>query len=649
MSATVATVPTTAPTSTTTTAPTTGAATATNGAPTTTGAPATNPQGQQGQTQGQGAPAASASLYVGDLAPEVLERDLFELFSVVGPIYSIRVLRDSVSRRSLGYAYVNFSNIQDAERALDTLNYQPVKGRAIRIMWKQRDPALRRSGVGNIFIKNLDKTVDSRTLHDTFSQFGNIISCKVVGDDTGDSRGFGFVQYQTQEEADHAIKKVNGNKMGNSDKKVTVTHFKHATDRPSSKFSNVFVKNLPKTVNEDDFVAFFKKFGPITSGVLRTTEDGSSLGFGFLQFELVEDAEQAVEAVNGTKAFDDEFELYCGPHMKKHQRAMVNKKKAEQRRQETAAKHQGNNLYIKHLDEGSNDETLRKEFARFGSITSAKIVVDEKGVCKGFGYVCFSNQEEATRAVTEMNGKMLGSKPLFVALHQSRPVRQAQLSQQRGPMMRNAGFQGQMPFAQPGMPFIYPGAAARPGMVIMPGNVPARFYPQRGPMIGNQGGRNAQNRAPYNRQPRAGQIQGPVAPVGAPMPVQQQAGAGGVQYKGNVRNPQRPGGSAPAVPQTAPVSAPATTVQAPTGGSTEFTSKLANATPEQQKQMLGERLFVQIAPNHGQLAGKITGMLLDGLDVDELLHLIEDNAALKEKVDVAIEALQQHQQQEAAK
>lgn len=633
MSATVATAPSNSTTATTTAS--------TNGQ-------ATQGQGQsqsQGQTQGQGAPAASASLYVGDLAPEVLERDLFELFSVVGPIYSIRVLRDSVSRRSLGYAYVNFSNIQDAERALDTLNYQPVKGRPIRIMWKQRDPALRRSGVGNIFIKNLDKTVDSRTLHDTFSQFGNIISCKVVGDDTGDSRGFGFVQYQTQEEADFAITKVNGNKI--MDKKVTVTQFKHATDRPSSKFSNVFVKNLPKTITEEDFVNFFKKFGDITSGVLKTDESGGSLGFGFLQFDSHEDAEKAVVAVNGTKAFDDELEVYCGPHMKKHQRAIVNKKKAEQRRQETAAKHQGNNLYIKHLDENFTDESLRKEFSRFGTITSAKIVADEKGVCKGFGYVCFSNQEEATRAVTEMNGKMLGSKPLFVALHQPRPVRQAQLAQQRGPMMRGAGFHGQIPF-QPGMPFLYPGAAARPGMVLMPGNVPSRFYPQRGPMMGNQGGRNAQRGAPYNRQPRTGQMPGPVAPV-PNMPVQQQAGAG-VQYKGNVRNPQRPGGPiAPAVPQAAPV-ATAAPVQATSGSSTEFTSKLANANPEQQKQMLGERLFVQIAPNHGQLAGKITGMLLDGLDVDELLHLIEDNAALKEKVDVAIEALQQHQQkQDAAK
>ena len=60
-------------------------------------------------------------------------------------------------------------------------------------------------------------------------------------------------------------------------------------------------------------------------------------------------------------------------------------------------------------------------------------------------------------------------------------------------------------------------------------------------------------------------------------------------------------------------------------------SMLAAANPAEQKQMLGERLFPLIRNMHSELAGKITGMLLE-IDNAELLHMLEHNESLKAKV-----------------
>ena len=71
------------------------------------------------------------------------------------------------------------------------------------------------------------------------------------------------------------------------------------------------------------------------------------------------------------------------------------------------------------------------------------------------------------------------------------------------------------------------------------------------------------------------------------------------------------------------------------------TTMLAHAGPSEQKQMLGERLFPLIQQMHPELAGKITGMLLE-IDNAELVHMLEDNASLKSKVEEAVAVLQQH-------
>ncbi|KAI9064464.1 RNA-binding domain-containing protein, partial [Trametes sanguinea] len=333
---------------------------------------------------------------------------------MIGPVASIRVCRDAVTRRSLGYAYVNYLNAADGERALEQLNYSLIKGRACRIMWSQRDPALRKTGQGNIFIKNLDEQIDNKALHDTFAAFGNVLSCKVATDEHGRSKGYGFVHYETAEAAETAIKAVNG--MLLNDKKVYERQSK--MEEMKAQFTNIYVKNVDPEVTQEEFVKLFEPFGKITSAVLQVDDEGKSRGFGFVNFETHEEAQKAVETLH-----DSDFhgrKLFVARAQKKAEREEELRKSYEQAKMEKMSKYQGVNLYIKNLEDDIDDERLRQEFEPFGTITSVKVMRDEKGTSKGFGFVCFSSPDEATKAVAEMNNKMIGSKPLYVSLAQRR-------------------------------------------------------------------------------------------------------------------------------------------------------------------------------------------------------------------------------------
>lgn len=181
---------------------------------------------------------------------------------------------------------------------------------------------------------------------------------------------------------------------------------------------------------------------------------------------------------------DSTSTLYCARAQKKSERQRELQSKHEQVKMERMNKFQGVNVYVKNLDEGVTDDTMREAFAPYGTITSARVMVDNNsGQSKGFGFVCFTAPEEATKAITEMNGKMLLNKPIYVALAQRREVRRTQLEAQfaqrtgmppRGLPIGGQGIYG-MPYwmgAQPGMP-------QQPRQYMMPHMMPRG---PRGPM-----------------------------------------------------------------------------------------------------------------------------------------------------------------------
>eukprot|EP00551_Chaetoceros_affinis_P001116 CAMPEP_0203636866 /NCGR_PEP_ID=MMETSP0088-20131115/3317_1 /ASSEMBLY_ACC=CAM_ASM_001087 /TAXON_ID=426623 /ORGANISM="Chaetoceros affinis, Strain CCMP159" /LENGTH=713 /DNA_ID=CAMNT_0050491133 /DNA_START=127 /DNA_END=2268 /DNA_ORIENTATION=- len=694
--------------------------------PTMSTAPALNPPAATGPPDGTPQPFHSASLYVGDLVNEVNEGLLFEIFNAVGPVSSIRVCRDAVTRRSLGYAYVNFHQVADAERALDTMNYTDIKGKPCRIMWSQRDPSLRRSGVGNIFVKNLNESIDNKQLYDTFSLFGNILSCKVVTDrETGQSKGYGYVHYETAEAAHAAIDKLDG--MLIDGQEVQVGEFMRRNDRPGQNdFTNLYVKNIPYEWNDAKFKEEFSKYGEILSATVsmgpksrrrinkkkpapkqeeeeekpseetaegeakseestkeETKEEQSeekvkdekddspvSLGFGFVNFLEHEAAVLAIENLNG-KEYETEIdgetekqELFVGRAQKKSERERELHAKYEAEKMDRIAKFQGVNLYVKNLDETISDDVIRDEFSAMGTITSARVMRDLKSNrSKGFGFVCYSTPEEATRAVNEMNGKILGNKPIFVALAQRRDVRRAQLeaqhAQRAGPgQVVGRGPMG--PMGYPNMPMYRPGpgGSMQPAYPMMPqmmagpgrGGIPGRGgYPMMGqpgqprgyPGMGYQGMPQQVGRGGGRMQQGRGRGRGMQQGRGSP----QNGGRGGqpgIKFNQQARNAGANAMAPAPMPQQQAPPAAGTAPPPPAPNEALTAAALASATPEMQKNMIGERLYPLIHMSQPELAGKITGMLLE-MDNSELLHLLESPEALGAKISEALQVLEAHQ------
>lgn len=606
-----------------------------------TGTPATAGQAYKPNTA-----TTSASLYVGELDTTVTEAILFEIFNMIGPVASIRVCRDAVTRRSLGYAYVNYLNASDGERALEQLNYSLIKGRPCRIMWSQRDPALRKTGQGNIFIKNLDEGIDNKALHDTFIAFGNVLSCKVAVDEHGNSKGYGFVHYETAESADAAIKAVDG--MLLNDKKVYVGHHIPRKERQSkldeirSQYTNLYIKNVDTDLSTEEFTKLFEPFGTITSAILQLDDEGKSKGFGFVNYESHEEAQKAVDELNDKDI--NGKKLFVGRAQKRNEREEELRRSFEQAKMEKLAKWQGVNLYVKNIDDEWDDDRLRAEFEPYGTITSNKIMRDEKGTSKGFGFVCYSTPDEATKAIAELNNKMIGTKPLYVSLAQRRDVRrqqlESQISQRNQIRMQQAAaagingyINGPMYYGAPGFPPQggrgYGGGGYPPGMVG-----PGRGG-YRGPMPGmppmpGYGGQTPQayGMAPYagrpgpGGRPAAGGGPGGNARGGAPA-------ANGTPRSGAARVPL-PAANAGRKP---PVMEPSQ--------ATISVAHIINAPPDQQKQQIGEIIYLRVYEQYPDLAGKITGMLLE-MENNELIRLLEDTPSLDSKINEALAVLHEY-------
>ncbi|XP_021922741.1 ELAV-like protein 1 isoform X8 [Zootermopsis nevadensis] len=150
----------------------------------------------------------------------------------------------------------------------------------------------------NLIVNYLPQTMTQEEIRSLFSSIGEVESCKLIRDKvTGQSLGYGFVNYHRPEDAEKAINTLNGLRLQNKTIKVSYA-------RPSSeaiKGANLYVSGLPKNMTQQDLENLFSPYGRIiTSRILCDNITGLSKGVGFIRFDQRIEAERAIQELNGT-------------------------------------------------------------------------------------------------------------------------------------------------------------------------------------------------------------------------------------------------------------------------------------------------------------------------------------------------------------
>ncbi|GFS93867.1 ELAV-like protein 4 [Trichonephila clavipes] len=307
----------------------------------------------------------------------------------------------------------------------------------------------------NLIVNYLPQTMTQEEIRSLFSSIGEVESCKLIRDKvTGQSLGYGFVNYVRPEDAEKAINTLNGLRLQNKTIKVSYA-------RPSSeaiKGANLYVSGLPKSMTQQDLEGLFTPFGRIiTSRILCDNITGLSKGVGFVRFDQRIEAERAIKHLHNTipegasepitvkfannpsnnakaitplAAYLSPQRRFPGPiHHPANRFRYIPLSPVSSRYSPLAGDLLANPLlagnamngsgwciFVYNLAPDTEENLLWQLFGPFGAVQSVKVIRDlQTNKCKGFGFVTMTNYDEALVAIQSLNGYTLGNRVLQVS------------------------------------------------------------------------------------------------------------------------------------------------------------------------------------------------------------------------------------------
>lgn len=303
------------------------------------------------------------NLIVNYLPQTMTQEEIRSLFSSIGEVESCKLIRDKVTGQSLGYGFVNYHRIEDASKAIQTLNGLRLQNKTIKVSYAR--PSSEAIKGANLYVSGLPKHMAQPDLERLFSSCGNIITSRILCDNiTGLSKGVGFIRFDQRIEAERAIQKLNGTIPEGATEPITVK-FANNPSNNAKAIPPLAAYLAPQAARRALGAALHPasrfRYSPLAGDLLA----GGSLLSG-------------MAATNGSG---------CGWC-----------------------------IFVYNLAPETEENILWQLFGPFGAVQNVKVIRDlQTNKCKGFGFVTMTNYEEALVAIQSLNGYTLGNRVLQVS------------------------------------------------------------------------------------------------------------------------------------------------------------------------------------------------------------------------------------------
>lgn len=262
-----------------------------------------------------------------------------------------------------------------------------------------------------IHVTNLPFALTNEELQEFFSKTGKVVNCSIVTKSNGDSKGFGFVEYDTLEASERCCAELNNELV--QERRIGVVYSTSQGPYESDKTSTAFedgeesarlhVRELAWSLKRQHLEEAFSVYGKVLHcRVVKNKKNGRSRGYGFLEFESVEEATAAKNALDGTelegRAIAVLFSKSEGPRPSSRNRRRKSKTSGEEAPQENKSRGRKKRLVVKNLTEDTTADDVVKHFQSYGKC-EAEIKSSSRG--NAYSFLTFEQPEEAQNALDD--------------------------------------------------------------------------------------------------------------------------------------------------------------------------------------------------------------------------------------------------------